>query len=87
MCRSDDENNNEIYPKSYESDVKNSVLVAVTINGTWQKRYGFSTSLGVAFIISVDTGEVLDFEVKFKHWFECRVHSKWDKNSDKYKIW
>ena len=43
--------------------------------------------LEVAFIISVDTGEVLDFEVKYKHYFECRVHSKWDGNSDKYKSW
>ena len=41
--------------------------------------------LGVAFVISVDNGEVLDFEVKYKHCFECRVHSKWDKNSDKWK--
>ena len=41
--------------------------------------------LGVVFIISVDTGEVLDFEVKCKLCFECRVHCKWDKNSDKYK--
>ena len=32
--------------------------------------------LGVVFIISVHTGEVLDFEIKCKHCFECRVHSK-----------
>ena len=37
MCRSDDENN-EIYPENYKSDVKNYISVAsVTINGTWQK--------------------------------------------------
>ena len=71
----------------YKSDVKNSIPVAVTIDGTWQKQYGFSSLLGVAFIILVDTGEVLDFEVKCKHCFECRVHSKWDEGSDKYKSW
>ena len=65
MCRSDNQNN-EIYHENYiyKSDMKNSVPVAVTIYGAWQKRYGFSSLLRVAFIISVDTGEVLDFVVK-----------------------
>ena len=35
MCRSDDENN-EMYPENYKSDVKNSIPVAVSIDGTWQ---------------------------------------------------
>ena len=35
MCRSDDENN-EMYPENYKSDVKNSASVAVSIDGTWQ---------------------------------------------------
>ena len=35
LCRSDDQNN-EIYPENYTSDVKNSVPVAaVTIDGAW----------------------------------------------------
>ena len=35
MCRSDDQNN-EIYPENYKSDVKNSVPVAaVTIDVAW----------------------------------------------------
>ena len=86
MCRSDDKNN-EIYPENYKSDVKNSIPVAVTIDGTWQKWYGFSSLLGVALIISVDTGEVLYFKIKCKHCFECRVHSKSNENSDNYKSW
>ena len=76
MCRSDDENN-EIYPDNYKSDVKNLVPVAaVIIDRTWQKRYGFDSLLGVAFIILVDTGEVLHFEVKCKHYFECMVRGE-----------
>ena len=67
--------------------MKNSVLVAVTIDGTHEKRNGFSSLLGVAFIILVDTGEVLDFEIKCKHCFECRVCSKGVENSYKYKGW
>ena len=42
VCRIDNENN-EIYPENYKSDVKNSISVAVTIVGTWQKRYGFNS--------------------------------------------
>ena len=85
MFRGDD-GNNEISPENYKSGVKNSVPVAaVTIDGGCQKRYGFNSLLRVAFIISVDTGEVLDSEVKCKHCSECRVRHKWDKNSDKCK--
>ena len=58
MCRSNDENN-EIYPENYKSDLKNSVFVAaVTIDGAWQKQYGLNSLLGVAFVTSVDTGGV-----------------------------
>ena len=37
--------------------------VAVTIDGTWQKR-GHSSKIGVVFVISVLTGLILDYEVK-----------------------
>ena len=36
----------------YKKDVKNSIPVAVKIDGTWQKQYSFSSLLGVAFTIS-----------------------------------
>ena len=69
--------------KIYNSDVKNPVPVAaVTTDGIWQARYGFNLLLGVVFIISVDTGEVLNFEVTCKHCFECSFHRKWDVNSN-----
>ena len=62
---------------------KNYVHVAaVIIEGAWKKRYGFKSLLGVVFIISVDTEEVLGFEIKCKHCFECRVCRKWDENGD-----
>ena len=41
---------------------KELVNVAVTVDGTWQKR-GHTSKVGVVFVASVDTGEVLDFEV------------------------
>ena len=70
-----------------KKDVGKAVPVDVTVDGTWQKRFGFNSLLGVVFIISVDTGEVLDYEIKCKHCFESRSRSKWDKNSEKYQTW
>ena len=53
MCRSDDDNN---YPENWKSDVKNAIPGAVTIDEVWKKQDGFNLLLGVAFIISFDTG-------------------------------
>ena len=36
--------------------------VSVTVDGTWQKR-GYSSKIGVVFVISVEMGEILDYEV------------------------
>ena len=61
---------------------KSVAKVAVTVDGTWQKR-GFSSKIGVVFIISVDTGEVLDAMVKSLECHECWVH----KTSTEYETW
>ena len=37
--------------------------VKVSVDGTWQRR-GHCSKIGVIFIIAIDTGDVLDFEVK-----------------------
>ena len=44
--------------------------VAVTYDGTWSKR-GHTANFGFAFVISVDTGEVLDFGFMSKLCWEC----------------
>ena len=46
--------------------------VPVSIDGTWQKRYGHNSLLGVSFVISMDTGCVLDYSVKSKVCHVCR---------------
>lgn len=60
------------------------VDAAVSFDGTWAKR-GFTSLTGVVFVLSVDTGEVLDYHVLSKscqtctrtrmnvliHWFGC----------------
>jgi hypothetical protein len=38
-------------------------------------------------VISVDTGEILDYEVKSLFCHECKAHNNDDKESDKYKQW
>ena len=47
--------------------------VAVTVDGTWQKR-GHTSRIGVVFVMAVRTGEVLDYVIKSLSCHECRCH-------------
>ena len=52
---------------------ENDILdVAVSFDGTWAKR-GFTSQTGVVFVISVDTGEVLDNYVMTHNCSKCGV--------------
>ena len=51
------------------------VDVAVTVDGTWQKRYGHNLTLGVTFVILADTGEVLDYEAKSSYCKKCQYNT------------
>nr|XP_042913800.1 uncharacterized protein LOC122273890 [Parasteatoda tepidariorum] len=53
-----------ISENSEENDCHN---IAVAIDGTWQKRSGYSSKNGVVSATSVDTGKVIDVEVLSKH--------------------
>lgn len=46
--------------------------VAVSFDGTWAKR-GFTSLTGVVFVISIDTGEVLDYHVLSKVCQKCSI--------------
>lgn len=70
-----------------EVTVTNAPGVSVTVDGSWQKRYGFNSLLGVVFVVSVETGEVLDFQTKHKYCFECKSRGHMDKSSEKYITW
>ena len=48
------------------------VDVAVSFDGTWAKR-GFTSLIGVVFVISVGTGEVLDYEILSKECQQCSI--------------
>lgn len=73
-------------PDNIECGETDIAHVAVTVDGTWQKR-GHSSKIGVIFVISVDTGEILDYEVKSLFCHECKAHSKMEKESEDYKQW
>ena len=43
--------------------------------------------MGVIFVISVDTGEILDYAVKSLFCHECKAHNTEDQESEKYQDW
>ena len=49
--------------------------VAVTVDDTWQ-RLGNCSKIGVVFVISVITGEVIDYVVKSLVCHECVYHQR-----------
>ena len=75
-------------PNDIDVNLDGTVIakVAVSVDGTWQKR-GHSSKHGVVFIISSDTGGVLDFSIKTLHCSSCQMHQSDDKQSEKYKTW
>ena len=60
--------------------------VAVTVDGTWQKR-GHNSKMGVVFVLSVRTGQVLDYEVKSLFCYECAHHRDDDPTTEKFMQW
>ena len=59
-----------------------SVSMALGKNGTY-----FNILLGVVFLMSTESREVLDYEVKYKFCFECIKRGHWNKNKDRYISW
>ena len=90
MCEATERLSQLAYREDEESAVEidgHSVTkVAVSIDGTWQKR-GHSSRIGVLFVISVMTGEILDYEVKSLICNECSSHEHCDKESADYLAW
>ena len=52
--------------KDLVKDGTSPTEIAVSCDGTWQKRYGNHSLLGATFIISIDNGCVLDYSIKSK---------------------
>ena len=60
-------------------------IVAVTVDGTWMKR-GHQSKLGVVFVQSVRTGEVLDYVVKSLYCHKC-TRQKNKLSKEEFEIW
>ena len=64
-----------------------NIDVVVTCDGTWLKR-GFTATYGVVAVITWDTGQVLDFEIKSKRCRACSLQLKTvEKTSDEFIDW
>ena len=46
--------------------------IAVSVDGTWQKRYGHNSLLGTTFVLSIHNGCVLDYSIKSKVCHLCK---------------
>ena len=57
-----------------EPDIDQVLDVAVSVDGSWQKRYEHNIMNGIRFFISIDTGCVLDYVVKTKFWHVCKAN-------------
>jgi len=55
------------HPDPTSSDIAN---IAVSVDGTWQRR-GYTSKIGIVFVIAVETGEVVDYEIKCLYCQQC----------------
>ena len=71
----------------HKCDESDTVEIAVSYDGTWSKR-GYTANFGVGFIISIDTGEVLDYDFESKLCMECTT-AKQDLGEDtaEFNMW
>ena len=71
-------------PDLTEDDV---IEIAVSFDGTWSKR-GFTANFGVGFVISVDTGQVLDYGFASKFCHHCsRKKEQFGESSEEFRTW
>lgn len=67
--------------------VDDVIEIAVSFDGTWSKR-GFTANFGVGFVISVDSGQVLDYDFASKICVPCSMKkAKFSKESDEFQLW
>ena len=75
---------NEISKESEGTSESDTLDIAVSFDGTWAKR-GHTSLFGVVYVISVDTGEVLDYEVLSNFCKTCQYYdSKKDEDFESY---
>ena len=70
---------------NFDTELEDQRVLDVTVStdGTWMKR-GFTSLFGCVFVISADTGKVLDFGVLSRYCKSCEMWSKRDPESEEY---
>ena len=64
-----------------------AIDIAVSFDGTWSKR-GFTTNFGVGLVISVDSGQVLDYDFASKICVQCsKKKASFSKESEEFQLW
>lgn len=63
------------------------VEIGVSYDGTWSKR-GYTANFGIGFVISVDTGEILDYDFESKLCMECSSAKRdLGEDTNEFDIW
>ena len=77
----------EYYHDSIPVAKQNSdhIDIAVSYDGTWSKR-GYTANFGIGFVISVDTGEVIDYDFESKVCATC-LERKEQYNEEEFARW
>ena len=69
-------------------DVSQVLDIAVSLEADWQKRYGLNSLKGITFVISIDTGCILNYIVKTKKQCQecksnCNATEEWKEKHEK----
>ena len=77
---------NMVLNEQGEEDSDTPVDIAVSFDGTWAKR-GFTSLVGVVFVIALDTGEVLDYHVLSKECKKCSTKKSKCSSDEEFEEW
>ena len=86
MRRAGERLRQHILEENPEKDKDDTLDAAVSFDGTWAKR-GFTSLTGVVFVISVDTGEVLDYHVLSKACQKCALKKGKGLSDEEFEEW
>ena len=77
--------NREELLQHYPPDADGKIYIPVTYDATWMTR-GYNSTVGVGFVMSLDTGKPLDASVKVNYCQQCNFCS-YKKHTRKYRQW
>lgn len=70
-----------------DKDMDDGIIdITVSFDGTWAKR-GFTSLNGIVFVISAETGEVLDYHVISKQCQKCLLKQSQCTDNEKFEEW